>query len=314
VKDTLDPRNETVARLLGARGEGTSIEAALASLREVLGPSYRESLARMEALLAGRSAEAGPAHSEVAALLALVRDRGGAVLPAFVQYRRCTREVRELLQGFFGGLADQGAYLMALTVVLVVVLTTYAVWVYPAFAGLYSRFEGDMPGATALLFGRAGAAWIVVIGLLASLLAGWWVAKQVRMRMRSLQPLGAVAHALPLMRTLATRLDALRWLQGFAVLRAGGLAPAAAREAVTARMGAFAGEAESREALAAAERLGALDAEVEAQIALETERVMRALARVRTMALYALRLAVYAVIGLSVGAMYLPIFGLGSLV
>jgi hypothetical protein len=314
VKDTLDPRDETVARLLGARAEGMSVEAALTSLREALGPGYRESLIRMEALLAGRVAEAGPAQAEVAGLLTLVRERGGAVLPAYVQYRHCTREVRELLQGLFGGLVDQGTYLIALVVVLVVILSTYSVWVYPAYAGIYSRFEGDMPGATAWLFGRAGVAWMLIIGLVASLVAGWWGAKRVRWQMRSLLPLGPAAHRLPLVRTLAVRLDALRWLQGFAVLRAGGVAPAAAREAVTARIGAFAGDAESAEALAAAERLGGLDGEVEAQISLETERVMRALARMRMMVLYGLRLAVYAVIGFSVGAMYLPIFGMGSLV
>jgi hypothetical protein len=314
MKDAMNPRDETVARLLAARGAGVSIEAALASLRDALGPGYHESLARMEALLAGHVAEQGSAQAEVAKLLALVRDQGGHVLPAYVQYRNCTREVRELLQGFFGGLVDQGTYLMALVVVLVVILSTYSVFVYPALSGIYSRFEGDMPGVTAWLFGRAHMAWTLVFVLIASLVAGWWGAKHVRRQMRSLLPLGSLAHRLPLLRTLAARLDALRWLQGFAVLRAGGLAPAAARAAVTQKIGAYAGEAESLEALVAAERLGALDGEIEAQIALETERVMRALARTRMVMLYALRFAVYVIIAFAVASMYLPIFGMGSLV
>jgi hypothetical protein len=314
MKDATSPRDETVARLLAARGEGVSIEAALTSLREALGPGYRESLTRMEALLAGRVAEADPAQAEVARLVALVRERRGEVLPAYVQYRHCTREVRELLQGFFGGLVDQGTYLMALVIVLTVILSTYSLFVYPAIFGIYSRFEGDMPGATAWLFGRAHMAWALVIVLTTSLVAGWWGAKHIRGRMRSLLPLGRMAHRLPLLRTLAARLDALRWLQGFAVLRAGGLAPEAAREAVTVHVGAYAGEAESLEALTAAERLGALDGEIEAQIALETERVMRALARTRLVVLYALRITVYAIIAFVVTSMYMPIFGMGSLV
>jgi hypothetical protein len=314
MKDAMNPRDETVARLLAARGEAVSIEAALASLREALGPGYRDSLSRMEALLAGRVAPTDSTQAEVAGLLALVRDRGGQALPAYVQYRHCTREVRELLQGFFGGLVDQGTYLMALVIVLVIVLSTFSMFVYPEVSGIYSRFEGDMPGTTAWLFGRAHMAWGLVIVLIASLVAGWWGAKHVRRQIRSFLPLGPVAHRLPLLRTLAARLDALRWLQGFAVLRAGGLAPALARTVMTERVGAYAGEAESLEALVAAERLGALDAEIEAQIALQTERVMQTLARTRMVMLYALRFAVYAIIAFAVTSMYLPIFGMGSLV
>jgi type II secretory pathway component PulF len=314
MKRDLDRRWDVVIRLVSGQAESAdSVEAAIARVGGALSPQYQDSLDQLGQLLQGAAPEKSE-HAELAHWLQAVRVQGGQVLPAFASACKSIEETRRHLAGFFLGLADQGVYLLALVVVLGLVMGIYSAFVFPSFQHLFAGFGGEMPQLPQVIFGQT----YITLGLLLLLglaVAGLWrTTLQLRRRLRTLQPLGRRTAKLPLLGVAARHHHALLWLQWLMVMLDGRLQPAAARDAVSQRLGAFAGSADVLAALDGAQRLGVLRAELEAQIELQVADLMRALTRARTVLLYALRLLVYLIIVTSVAAMYLPLFGLGALV
>jgi hypothetical protein len=96
---------------------------------------------------------------------------------------------------------------------------------------------------------------------------------------------------------------------------AAGLAPAVARVDAERLTGAALGaRADEAAVLEGAARVGALREELSVQAEQRRAEALAALVRARRIAFHAARLLVYAIIGLFVIGMYLPIFHLGSAV
>ena len=295
------------------RGSGgaNDVRAVAADLRSALGAAFAPAIDAHETKLLG----AGNSTSMIARVLDRVRAAGGDVTAAYVAFDARLRLEREALLGFFATAAELGAYLGALLGVLLVVVTLYALWVLPEFGRLYRSLEQPLPALTAALLGHGPVIVLVLLAILAAVAVVAWGFARARRRMLSLEALPRVWERLP---AFGTAIAAHRVALGHAlqeVFLAAGLAPSVARADAGQLTGAaLAGRVDEAAVLEAAERVGALREELRVQAEQRRADALAALMRARRIAFHVARLLVYAIIGLFVIGMYLPIFHLGSVV
>jgi hypothetical protein len=285
------------------------VRAVAADLRSTLGAAFAPAIDAHETKLLG----AGDRKSMTARVLDRVRAAGGDVSAAYVAFDARLQLERQALRGFFATAAELGAYLGALLGVLLVVVIVYAGWVLPQFRGLYRSLEQPLPRLTAALLGDGPVVVLVLLAILVAIGVVAWGFARARRRMLRLEASPRAWERAPVFgRALAAHRVALGYgLQE--VFLAAGVAPSVARVEAEQLTGAALPErADEAAVLEAAARVGALREELRVQAEQRRAEALAALMRARRIAFHVARLLVYAVIGLFVIAMYLPIFNLGS--
>jgi hypothetical protein len=306
------------ARAMARASDGTDgsqasndVRAVAADLRAALGANFASAIDAHETKLLG----AGDGASMLARVLDRVRAARGDIAAAYVAFDARLRLERQALLGFFSTAGELGAYLGALLAVLLVVVSLYALWVLPEFAILFRSLAQPLPGLTAALLGYGPVVVVALLAILAAVALVVWGFARARRRMLRLETLPRAWERVP---AFGAAIAAHRVALAYAfqeIFVAAGLAPAVARVHAEQLTGASLGARTDEAAvLEGAARVGALREELSVQAEQRRAEALAALVRARRIAFHAARLLVYAIIGLFVIGMYLPIFHLGSAV
>jgi hypothetical protein len=310
---------EFVARLIGrliAR-DGLDFTAAVAKVAADAPPALQGSVASLQAVAAGQRLPRGRSTAALGSILQVVRDSAGKIDQAVVAFVINATVGHDSVTDVVRALRSSVAYALTLLAVLSVVGATIEVFVLPNLATLYGGYGDQLPALTRMLLTRSSPLLLVVlVGLLFGF-AAVWCSWQLGRAARQSLPMPGVFRTLPLVRAVASDLDALIYLVYTSTLLAGGLPPEAARAKAQTLLDPVSHRplpTPLAAYLEVAQRLGLLPDEVQSQIKLQAKTLAASADRFGHTIDIVLRLAVYLAIAGFVIAMYLPIFTLGSVV
>lgn len=225
----------------------------------------------------------------------------------------------------WGEFAGFLTYLGAVLAVLVVLVSTYAVFVLPQFRSLYRGFGSEMPGLTQFAFGGGNPVFtLLLLGSLLLLIFLAWFVYTLRRRLRRYTPMPVRFQKVPLVGPVALAYNQYLWLSCARLLAAAGVPTTEALRLSAQRSNL--GEVELERAgeqwsglqspiasdLIASAQLGKLDEELWFQQDAAVDTFLTALGRCRRRSRVVLTVCTYILVATFVSAMYLPIFSLGS--
>lgn len=322
------------ARLLGYAAEpGADIEVAFDKAISAADVEQQRALQQLRALVGGTSSVNGPAASDgqgggtLAWLFTRLPPDAHTVQRLVGEWQRSRASAASAASMLTSRLVGLLSYLCLVLAILALISAFYAVIVMPNFASLYEGFGRGLPGLTSLMFGSGRFVVLLVILILgAPVVLALMFVMQLRRRLRRLEPVSASRRRIPVLGLVVRAYNQWLWLEYVGILMAGGMAAApalrTAAERVPAEMspaprqqdigGASPATGSAAAALSAADRLGKLDAEIQFQREAALETFLAAMDRSRFVLRIVLTLCVYLLVGLTVSAMYEPIFSLGE--
>jgi type IV pilus assembly protein PilC len=295
-----------------------SIATIAERLRSTLSPTDSAVCDQIEQLLVGNAEPSAPAKgladTELRSILEETRSNGGNTLIALSSYYRARERMRRDVTGFFLGLIDQGVYIAALLLTLLIVAVVYVIFVLPQFAALYASIGASLPAFTQLVLNTSILLWPMFVLMAVIIASAWFITLRLRKRVLALRPFSARACSLLIVRSIARDHNTMLWLNDTSVFLSAGLSSQDARAAASRHVGNIYLSKLNTEHIECAAKLGTLEMELVAQVTAIEDQQMRSLVRARTIGLYLLRFLVYWWIGGLIIAMYLPIFKLGSII
>jgi type II secretory pathway component PulF len=295
-----------------------SIAAIAERLRSTLSPTDCAVCDQIEQLLVGNAVLSAPAKGsvdmELRRILEETHSKGGNTLIALSSYYHGRERMRREVTGFFLGLIDQGVYIAALLLTLLIVAIVYVIFVLPQFAALYASVGANLPAFTQLVLNTSIVLWPMFVLMVGTVLSAWFITLRLRKRVLALLPFSARACSLPVIRSIARDHNTMLWLYDTRVFLSAGLSSQDARDAASRRVSNIYLPKLNAEHIECAAKLGTLEMELAAQVTAIEDRQMRSLVRARTLGLYFLRFLIYWWIGGLIIAMYLPIFKLGAII
>ena len=325
------------ARQLGyALDQTSTTDDAFQKLYAVVAPDQRDVLRQLETLLrtpeSGTAADRRPARSAFQTLAWLLHqttapERSAAAL--FAEFRRHESFGAGGVAIAWGEFSGFLGYLGCVLAILIVVISMYATFVVPQFAGLYGGFGQELPTLTSAVFGH-GASWFACLLLFAVallVLLAWYVF-YFRRQFKRYLPMPAGVQKVPLVGAVAIAYNRYLWLSYTGLLRAAGMPPDQALKVAAMRLPFLdVGQWSSNCAepgptaaavsgllgeLAVASRLDRLGEEAQFQQEATLDAFLAELARCRRRTRIVVTIFVYGLVAIFVSGMYLPIFSLGS--
>ena len=143
-------RNAFVGRQLSALLEQYDAPTAFSKLDAASGPEYSGVIENYRRLFDGSAEESGLGAHE---FLGRFRDTPGFDRKRFfAAFVRNYDEWSVVLQTFWAGIMGLVSYLVSISVIAVVILTFFAIFVIPAFEDMYESFGAPLPEFTQLIF------------------------------------------------------------------------------------------------------------------------------------------------------------------
>ncbi|MDH3620686.1 MAG: hypothetical protein OER91_07335 [Gammaproteobacteria bacterium] len=301
-----------LSRQLADIADDGSERSALARLKDACQGQYATEMADLEQILGSQAGEEQSSRAQpyriLPQLLREVPGRKVTLLRGFVDYLRQSRTVFDT---YWEGVAGTFAYLATLAAMLAVVSVVFGLWTIPSFERMFTEFGAELPALTAAVFKYGAGVPIVAIVTLAIIVFVAWFAITTIRRMKSLEPLPAWPHSMPLFGSVARSYNQLLLLNFARLLMESGVSQddairVAARET---------GQPETLGAeLAIAAKLGNLRNEITRQCEERLDSLALAMVGARDRFALFLKIAIYSLVAVLVIAMYLPIFRLGSVI
>lgn len=315
-------RISVVSRMLAyQQDQGESMVSALAKTKSSLPAHYGDSIEAIknivieneEVVLTGYGA--GPFRI-FTILAGLIRKENGDVSQLFIGTKECIREAVIQAREYWSGFNSLIAYLVAVFVLAVMVISIFTTKVLPGFEEVFSNFGAELPTLTRFILVNDSmfmlVAGILTLGVLLCVVSSYHVKKQVA----QLRPLSAICRWIPGMRSLdniysyflfvhfANALTNARVEGGASFNHAKDLSMLTDKKAE--------GFAIWWEAIKAAQKIGVMDQEIGYQVSQINALFSRQMILLRESMTLITQISLGLLIGLFVIAMYLPIFMLGS--
>ncbi|MEM1438081.1 MAG: hypothetical protein AAF545_04725 [Pseudomonadota bacterium] len=320
---TVDHLHLLARQFDGLAAQDVDPNTALQRIADAVPDRYAQDATRLRALVTADgdidlpSVGASP-YSRLASLAKATRlDARGRVqlLRDFSDYVTQTKLV---IATYWAGFRGFILYTLALVGIALLITGMFSVFVIPAFRGLFSMTGGRLPVFSAALLGgeRILPALLLITALV---VAGLIVFSgvTVRNRLQRMAPLPGWVTLLPGLGRLRESWHRDLYLNTLRLLRKAGVDDTDAQSTAAEQTGfdaALARRDSAMEALAIAEPLGLLDAELDAQCSDHVARLTDDLLAARDRIAFATKVILYAVIALLVVAMYQPLFQMGAII
>lgn len=298
-------------------GHGQTLSAALEQVAGAIPEGTRAAVAMLQAatLPTGENSTLTTGRlGTLFRLLGSLRFAGARPERAIIEFVRTGDTIGGALDDVVRALRGSLIYSTNLLLILLAVSLMMGIYVIPDMSGMFRAFDSQLPPLTRVLLGGPLAIFVVVLVGGSLCLGLGWLARCLAAAARTLTPLPRRLRRIPLIRIVAIKLDDVLAVQYIHVLLAGGLEGATARAIAAGLIGGNSpGPSEPLGGyLSAADRLGLLDEELQAQLGRQAEALAVAADKVGRRLAVGLRIVIYTIIALYVIAMYLPIFQLGT--
>jgi type II secretory pathway component PulF len=306
-----DVREFVAHQLAQEISAGTPLSVAADKVRKALPDEYQWAIGDVERMLAGGPAP--PKWLELETLLRAARDNGVDDARTFSAFQQAAQAARTQVAGVLAGATSLGVYIATLTVLLIVVLLVYSIFVLPQIRAVFDTLGAPLPAFTEAAIGNTWILVPVLALLVLAIVAGLVGLARLKERMSALQPLYPLLRRVPILGRWSRSHDAGLWLRYLAIFLDAGATENTARNAAAQIAGSIEHDHRSR-LLHGAALLGRLREELARQIETDERESIERFERPRNDFVLLARLAIYVVIAGYVIAMYLPIFKIGAVV
>ncbi|HUQ11862.1 MAG TPA: hypothetical protein VM146_16225 [Steroidobacteraceae bacterium] len=290
---------------------GTPAKSAAENIRGALPQEFHWAVDEALRVLGGESPPSS--WPQLGNVLATARANGIDVERTFSAYERSVEQARGRYAGVFTGAMSLGMYLVMLTILFLIVIGVYSIFVLPAFQTMFEQFGAPLPAFTSVMIGNIAVLAPMLALLVLALLSYLVGLARLRQRMQQMQPVSPGITWVPGLGSWARAHDAALWMRFYALFLDSGAPENVAGHAAAQLAGSPTRDRRPR-LLESAAKLGHLRAELTRMLDADEREAAAGFERARNTTVLVLRLYIYLLLSGYVLAMYLPIFKLGAVV